>query len=51
MLPSFRRNLRGTSGNRPGIKFMNILFIKKAVDGICTASVATGDPGNDTKNH
>ena len=51
MLPNFRSNLRGTSENRSDITFMNILFIKLSVDGICTASVATGDPGNYTKNH
>ena len=48
MLPNFRGNL---SGNRLDIRFMNILFIKLSVDGNCTASVATGDPGNDTQNH
>ena len=47
----FRSNLRGTFGNRPDIKSMNMFLIKLSVDGICTASVATGDPGNDTKIH
>ena len=51
MLPNFRGNLRGTSGNRPDIKFMDIRFIKFSVDGTCTASVATGDTRNDTKKH
>ena len=51
MLPNSRGNLRGTSRNRPDIKFMNILLVKLSVDGICTASVATGDPRNDSKKH
>ena len=50
MRPDFRGNLRGPSGNRPYIKFMNIFFINFSVDGICTASVTTRDPANDTKN-
>ena len=37
MLPDFRGNLHGTSGNRPDIKLMHICFIKLSVDGICTA--------------
>ena len=51
MLLDFRGNLRGTCGNRPDIKFMKISLIKLTVDGICTASVALGDPWNDTQNH
>ena len=51
MLPDFRGHLRGTSGNRPDIKLMKILFIKLSVDGTCTASVASGETGNDTKKH
>ena len=51
MRPDFRGSLRGPSGNRPDIKFMDIFFIKFSVDGICTASVTTRDPGNDTKKH
>ena len=48
MLPDFRGNLRGPSRNRLDIKFMNTFFIKFSVDGVCTASVTTRDPGNDT---
>ena len=51
MRPEFRGNLRGPSGNRLDIKIMNIVFTKFSMDGICTASVTTGDPRNDTKNH
>ena len=51
MRPDFRGNLRGPSGNRLDIKFENIFFIKFSVDGICTASVTTRDPGNDNKKH
>ena len=51
MRPEFRGNLRGPSANRPDIKIMNIFFIKFSVDGTCTASVTTRDPGNDTKNN
>ena len=51
MRPDFRGNFRGPSRNRPDIKFMNTYLIKLSVDGICTASVASGDLGNDTKNH
>ena len=47
-LPNFRRNPRGISGNRLDMKIVNLLFIKLSVDGNCTASVATGDPRNDT---
>ena len=49
MLLDFRGNLRGPSGNRPDTKFMSIFCINFSVDGICTASVTTRDPGNDTK--
>ena len=51
MLPDFRDSLRRTSGNRQDMKNMNIIFRKFCVDGTFTASVAAGDPGNDTKNH
>ena len=50
MLTYFLGNLRETCGNRPGIKLLNTCLRKLSVDGICTASVATGDPENDTKN-
>ena len=50
MLPDIRGNLRGTSGNRMDINLMN-RKAKLSVDGICTASVATGDLENDTQNH
>ena len=51
MLPNFCCNLRENFGNRLDMKFMNILFIRLSVDGTCTAFVATGDPGNETKYH
>ena len=50
MLPNFHGNLRETSRNRPDIKIMNLFFITCSVDGNCTASAATRDPGYDTKN-
>ena len=49
MLPEFQGNLCGTSGNRPDIKYMNTFLITFSMDGTCAASVATGDPRNDTK--
>ena len=40
-------NVLKPSGH-PSYGFVCIIF---SVDGFCTASVATGAPGNDTKNH